>query len=172
MWSAAEGRGEAPRNDRKRMMLYWGRGIGEGACRGGGGTQGAGDWAAAETLTPKDKRSRRGGMLWQWRELSGESEVSSRGADEGEGEEAVKHCATIERAVAMLGRMRRRCNHPKTKQGRGRWGRGRPGTGGAESPPHLQKGLTRVTRELRRPARNAEGRDYIILITLIILIRG
>ena len=101
MWSAAEGRGEAPRNDRKRMMLYWGRGIGEGACRGGGGTQGAGDWAAAETLTPKDKRSRRGWMPWQWRELSEESEVSRRRADDREEKEAVKHPATAERAVAV-----------------------------------------------------------------------
>ena len=37
------------------------------------------------------------------------------------------------------------------------------------APP---KRLTRRTRELRRPARNAEGSDYLILITLIILIRG
>ena len=33
---------------------------------------------------------------------------------------AVTHCATIERAVVVLGRKRRRCNNPKTKQGRGR----------------------------------------------------
>ena len=49
--------------------------------------------------------------------------------------------------------------------------RARPGTGGAKAPPHLQKGLTRGTRELRREVRNAEGRDYLILRTLIILIR-
>ena len=101
MWSAAEGRGEAPRNDRKRMMLYWGRGIGEGACRGGGGTQGAGDWAAAETLTPKDNRVCRGGVLRQWRELSEASEVSRRRAEDREGAKAVKHPATAERAVVV-----------------------------------------------------------------------
>ena len=46
--------------------------------------------APAETITPKDKRSRRGGVL-QWRELSEEleeseeSEVSStRGSGDGE----------------------------------------------------------------------------------------
>ena len=84
----------------------------------------------------------------------------------------MKHPATAERAVAVLGRMRRRCNHPKTEQGRGRMARARPGTGGAEAPPHLQKGLTRGSRELRRAGRDTEGRDYLILITLIILIRG
>ena len=50
--------------------------------------------------------------------------------------------------------------------------RARRGTGGAEAPSHLQKGLTRGTRELHRSASNADGRDYLILITLIILIRG
>ena len=58
---------------------------------------------AAETLTPKDKRSRRGGVLRQWRELS---EVSRRRAEDREGAKAVKHCTTIERAVAVEGRMR------------------------------------------------------------------
>ena len=42
--------------------------------------------------------------------------------------------------------------------------RARPCTGAAEAPPHLQKGLTRGTRELRRPAKDAEGSDYLILI--------
>ena len=54
------------------------------------------------TQPPKDKRFRRGG-LWQWRELSEESElseVSSRRADDREGEAAVKHRATIERSNA------------------------------------------------------------------------
>ena len=32
----------------------------------------------------------------------------------------MKYCATIERVVAVLERVRRRCNHPKTKQVRGR----------------------------------------------------
>ena len=48
------------------------------------------------------------------------SEESRRRVDDGEGDVAVKHYATIERAVAVEGRMRRRCNHPRTKQGRER----------------------------------------------------
>ena len=43
---------------------------------------------AAETLTPKDTRSCRGGVLRQWRKLSEESELSeesSRRADDREG---------------------------------------------------------------------------------------
>ena len=48
--------------------------------------------------------------------------------------------------------------------------RARPDTGGDVARPHLQKGLTRGTRELRRAGRDTEGRDYLILITLIILI--
>ena len=59
----------------------------------------------------------------------------------------------------------------ETKQGRGRMARARPCTGGAEAPPHLQKGLTRGTREQRLASMDAEGRDNLILITLIILIR-
>ena len=35
---------------------------------------------------------------------------------------------------------------------------------------HLQKGLPRGTWELRRAAKDVEAKDYLILITLIILI--
>ena len=69
-----------------------------GALLGGAEALGIG-----RTQPPKDKRFRRG-ELWQWRELSEESElseVSSRRADDSEGKEAVKHCATIDGAVAV-----------------------------------------------------------------------
>ena len=87
---------KAPSNAEKDDAVL-GEGDGRGhmlgrreARRPGGG--------AAETQPPKDKRSRRGGVLWKWRELS---EVSRRRADDREEKEAVKHPATAERAVAV-----------------------------------------------------------------------
>ena len=43
-----------------------------------------------------------------------------KGIEDGEGMETERHPATAKSAVAVLGRVRRRCSHPKTKQGCGR----------------------------------------------------
>ena len=122
---------KAPSNAEKDDAVL-GEGDGRGhmlgrreARRPGGG--------AAETQPPKDKRSRRGGVLLKWRELSEESEVSRRSAEDREGTAAVKHCAMIERAVAVLGRMRHDATTRRQSRDAGGW-RGR-GVARAELKP-------------------------------------
>ena len=86
------------------IILIMGRRVG-GCRRAGRGT-------------PQRLKKRSG--RWLLSDASELSEESRRRVDDGEGDVAVKHYATIERAVAVEGRMRRRCNHPRTKQGRER----------------------------------------------------
>ena len=77
------------------------------------------------------------------------------------------HCAMEERADVAWGG----CGDDATTQRQSSDAGGRRGRGLARAQlkrcPTSKKGLTRGTRELRLAAMVAEGRDYLILITLI-----